>query len=456
MNFSILIIDDEPGQLESLKSFLARRGYEVFTAETGETGYELAKEHIIDLVLTDYRMPGWDGFAVLQKMKELNPGIDIVVMTAYGTVQNAVEIMKAGAYDYLNKPIDLDELENLVSRVLEKRQLVAENRLLRQQLQEKFSFQSIVSQSKEMEEVLNTAARVAPSKATVLIRGESGTGKELVARAIHYAGPRAQKPFIETNIAALPETLLESELFGHEKGAFTGASQQRIGRFEQADGGTLFIDEVGDIPLSVQAKLLRAVQFGQIERLGGSTPINIDVRIIAATHRDLEEMIRNKEFREDLYYRLNVITVWIPPLRKRKTDIHVLTDHFIRRFSEGNNKNITGISREAFDRLMKHDFPGNIRELENMIERAVVLCRGEVISTQDLPLPVFNETDRAVLDPIHLDEGYEQKMRAFERAMILEALGKTNGNKSAAARLLGITERHLRSRLERLRLNAHG
>jgi DNA-binding NtrC family response regulator len=452
MNFSILIIDDESGQLESLHSFLSRRGYEVFTAQTGETGFELAKEHIIDLVLTDYRMPGWDGYVVLQKMKELNPEIDVVVMTAYGTVQSAVEIMKAGAYDYLNKPIDLDELENLVNRVREKRQLVAENRLLRQQLQEKFSFQSIVSQSKEMEEVLNTAARVAPSKATALIRGESGTGKELVARAIHFAGPRAQKPFIETNIAALPETLLESELFGHEKGAFTGASQQRIGRFEQADGGTLFIDEVGDIPLSVQAKLLRAIQFGQIERLGGSATIDIDVRIIAATHRDLEEMIRNKEFREDLYYRLNVVTIWIPPLRKRRTDIQVLTDHFIRTYAEENGKNVTGITREAFDRLMKYDFPGNIRELENMIERAVVLCREEVISTHDLSLPVRTESEQTVLDPLHLDEGYEEKMQAFERAMILEALGKSNGNKSAAARLLGITERHMRSRLGKLGL----
>jgi DNA-binding NtrC family response regulator len=452
MNFSILIIDDESGQLESLHSFLSRRRYEVFTAQTGETGFELAKEHIIDLVLTDYRMPGWDGYVVLQKMKELNPEIDVVVMTAYGTVQSAVEIMKAGAYDYLNKPIDLDELENLVNRVREKRQLVAENRLLRQQLQEKFSFQSIVSQSKEMEEVLNTAARVAPSKATALIRGESGTGKELVARAIHFAGPRAQKPFIETNIAALPETLLESELFGHEKGAFTGASQQRIGRFEQADGGTLFIDEVGDIPLSVQAKLLRAIQFGQIERLGGSATIDIDVRIIAATHRDLEEMIRNKEFREDLYYRLNVVTIWIPPLRKRRTDIQVLTDHFIRTYAEENGKNVTGITREAFDRLMKYDFPGNIRELENMIERAVVLCREEVISTHDLSLPVRTESEQTVLDPLHLDEGYEEKMQAFERAMILEALGKSNGNKSAAARLLGITERHMRSRLGKLGL----
>jgi DNA-binding NtrC family response regulator len=452
MNFSILIIDDEPEQLEALQSFLSRRGYEVLTAESGEEGLGLAQKNVLDLVITDYRMPGWDGFIVLRKMKEINPEVDIVVMTAYGTIEDAVEIMKAGAYDYLSKPIDLDEFENLLSRVKEKRLLVAENRLLKQQLQEKFTFQSIVSQSKEMEEVLNTAARVAASKATVLIRGESGTGKELVARAIHFAGSRMQKPFVETNIAALPDTLLESELFGHEKGSFTGASQQRIGRFEQADGGTLFIDEVGDVPLHVQAKLLRAVQFGQIERVGGNTPIEIDVRIIAATHRDLEQMIRDKEFREDLYYRLNVVTVWIPPLRKRKTDIHALTDHFIRKFADENRKNIKGITREAFDQLMKYDFPGNIRELENMIERAVVLCRNDFISTKDLSLPVQAEPDGSVLDPLHLEDGYEDKMHAFERAMLQKALEQTNGNKSAAARLLGITERHMRSRLEKVGL----
>ncbi len=450
--FSILIIDDEQAQLVSLESFLKRRGFRVFTATSGPIGFEIARENTIDLVLTDFRMPDWNGLVVLRRMKELNPEIDVVVMTAYGSVNDAVEIMKAGAYDYLTKPIDLDELEHLIQRVREKRLLVAENKLLKEQLQEKFRFQAIISQSGEMEEVLNTAGRVANSKASVLIRGESGTGKELIARAIHFASSRKDKPFVVVNVAALSENLIESELFGHEKGAFTGAIQQRPGRFEQADGGTLFIDEVGDIPLPVQVKLLRAIQFGEIERIGGSKPLKVDVRIIAATHRNLEEMIQNGMFRDDLYYRLNVVTIHIPPLRKRKTDIPILVDHFIKKYAQENQREIKGITREALDQLMKYEFPGNVRELENIIERAVVLARGEYITTRDLPSQLQTISEKFILDPYHLEEGYEEKMKAFEREMILEALKRTEGNKSAAARLLGITERHLRSRLQRLGL----
>jgi DNA-binding NtrC family response regulator len=301
-----------------------------------------------------------------------------------------------------------------------------------------------------MEEVLNTAGRVAPSKSTVLIRGESGTGKELIARAIHFASPRKDKSFIVINVASLPETIMESELFGHEKGAFTGATQQRIGRFEQADGGTLFIDEVGDIPLSVQVKLLRAIQFGHIERVGGNKPLSVDVRIVAATHRNLEEMIKQEKFRDDLYYRLNVITINIPSLNRRKTDIPVLTDYFIKKHAQDNNKVLNGISREALDQLMKHDFSGNVRELENMIEHAVVLCRGDYITLQDLPSHLQTFPEKSLLDPYHLEPCYEDKMRAFEKEMIQEALKRSDGNQSAAARLLSITERHLRSRLEKL------
>jgi two-component system NtrC family response regulator len=384
-DFGILIIDDEPSQLQSLKSFLARRGYRVFTAESGPEGYRIASAETVDLVLTDFRMPDWDGLTVVKKMKELNPEMDVVVVTAYGKLEEAVEIMKAGAYDYLTKPIDLDELENLIGRVEEKHHLIRENRLLREQLQERFRFEAIISQSGEMEEVLNTAARVASSRATVLIRGESGTGKELVARAIHFASPRKNRPFVVVNVAALAETLVESELFGHEKGAFTGAVTRRIGRFEEAHGGTLFIDEVGDIPPPVQVKLLRAIQSGEIQRLGSNETRKVDVRIIAATHRDLEEMIHRGEFREDLYYRLNVVSIWIPPLRRRKADIPVLVEHFIRKYARENRKDVKGITREALDRLMKYSFPGNVRELENMIERAVVLTRQEFITLDDLP-----------------------------------------------------------------------
>lgn len=449
---TILLIDDENPQLQSLKSFLSRRGYEVFTTTKGQEGYQIAQRNIVDLVITDSRMPEWSGFTVLKRIKDLNPDIDVVMMTAYGTVQDAVQIMKAGAYDYLSKPVDLDELDNLVKRVQEKRQLVAENRILKQQLQQKFNFDGIFYQSSAMEEVINLVARVAPSKTTVLVLGESGTGKELIARTIHYASPRKDKPCVVVNVAALSESLLESELFGHERGAFTGANQQRIGCFEQADGGTLFIDEVGDIPLPIQAKLLRAIQFGQIQRLGGNKTINVDVRIVAATNRDIEEMVKNGEFREDLYYRLNVVTIRLPALRRRKTDIPLLVEKFIEKFSRENQKRIKGITREALDQLMKYDFRGNVRELENIIERAVVLCRTEYITQEDLPAQMHIISERDILDPHYLNNGYKKKMMAFESTMILEAVKLCNGNQSAAARLLNITERHLRSRMEKLGL----
>jgi len=451
-NFTILIIDDEETQLQSLKTFLGKRSYNVLTAGEGETGLKAAEGNVVDIVLTDFKMPGWDGLTVLKKLKELNPEIDVVVMTAYGTVESAVNLMKAGAFDYLIKPIDLDELENVLQKIKERRHLISENKMLREQLHDKFRFESIISKSTAMESVLSTAARVAQTKSTVLIRGESGTGKELIAKAIHFASPRKDKPFITVNVASLSENLLESELFGHEKGSFTGAINQHIGRFEEANEGTIFIDEVGDIPLSVQVKLLRAIQFGEIQKIGSNSTIKTDVRIIAATHRNLEEMIKENEFREDLFYRLNVVSINLPPLRQRKDDIPILTDHFIKKFADEINKNIKGITKEALDYLIKYNFPGNIRELENLIERAIVLTRDEYISKNDLTLPTKDKADSRAFDPYNLDYNYETKMKIFESAMIQEALSRTNGNQSAAARLLEITERHLRSRLERLDL----
>ena len=448
--FSLLIIDDEEPQLQSLKSFLTKRGYIVYTANNGEEGYKIAGSNLIDIVLTDFNMPGWNGLLVLQKIKELNPEIDIVVMTAFGTIESAVNLMKNGAFDYLTKPIDLDELENILGKIKERKLLIGENKLLRAQLQDKFRFEQIISQSNLMETVLNTAGRVANSRATVLVRGESGTGKELIAKAIHFASPRKDKPFITVNVASLSENLLESELFGHEKGSFTGAINQRIGRFEEADGGTIFIDEVGDIPLSVQVKLLRVIQFGDVQKIGSSNLIHTDVRIIAATHRNLEEMIKNGEFREDLFYRLNVVEIALPSLRQRKEDVSILADHFIKKYAKENQKEIKGISREALDQLLKYNFPGNVRELENLIERAVVMTRNEFIAMEDLPiLTNMKEIDKK-LNPYNFDDGYEEKIKSFERTMIQEALNRTNGNKSAAARILGISERHLRSRLERI------
>ncbi len=449
---SVLIIDDEEAQRDSISSFLKRRNYAVHTASDGEKGVEQARSNMVDVVLTDFRMPGLNGLEVLQKVKEINPEIDVVVITAYGSVQDAVDIMKTGAYDYLTKPIDLDELENLLDRIQEKRGLQSENKLLKQQLQEKFKFESIISQSKEMEEVLSTVSRVANSKATVLIRGESGTGKELIAKALHFTSNRKDKPFITVNIAALSENLLESELFGHEKGSFTGATNHRIGKFELADGGTIFIDEIGEIPSTLQVKLLRVLQFGEIERVGGEKSKKIDVRIIGATHRNLEEMIAKGEFREDLYYRINVVPVWIAPLRKRKTDIPILVDHFINKYSLENQKELAGITKEALDKLIKYEYPGNIRELENVIEHAVVLTRTEYITLKDLPAGIRPVTEKGILDPCDLKDSYEIKMNAFEKEMLLEALKQAESNQSAAARMLGISERHIRSRLERLGL----
>jgi DNA-binding NtrC family response regulator len=446
---SVLIIDDEEVQRESIGSYLKRREYDIHTSENGEKGIDYVLKNVVDIVLTDFRMPGLSGLDVLKKIKEINPDIDVVIITAFGNVQDAVDLMKLGAYDYLTKPVDLDELDSILERLKEKRYLQSENKMLKQQLEEKYRFDSIISQSSEMESALSTVARVANSKATVLVRGESGTGKELIAKAIHYTGVRKDKPFITVNIAALSETLLESELFGHEKGSFTGAFSNKLGKFELADEGTIFIDEIGEIPLPLQVKLLRVLQFGEIEKVGDNTIKKIDVRIITATHRNLEEMIPKGEFREDLYYRINVVQIWLAPLKKRKTDIPLLADHFINKYNKENNKEILGLTKEALDKLMKYDFPGNVRELENIIERAVVLCRGEYITTNDLPVNINQISERGVLDPYNLKDGYESKIQAFEKEMLIEALQVSGGNQSAAARILGISERHFRSRLER-------
>lgn len=449
---SILLIDDEPNQLEALKSYLGRRGHTVYTALNGKLGIDIIKETQIDMVITDFRMPEMNGLEVLKEISVINPDIDVVLVTAYGNVDEAVDIMKSGAYDYLSKPVDLDELTNLIKRVGEKKLLIRENELLKNQLKEKFKVDSIISQSGKMEDVLNLTGRVAGSKAAVLIRGESGTGKELIAKAIHFASKRSEKPFVTVNVAALSENLIESELFGHVKGAFTGASNIRTGRFEEADGGTIFIDEVGDIPLNIQVKLLRAIQFGEIQKLGSSNPINVDIRILAATHRNIEEMIEAGEFREDLYYRLNVVTINAPSLRERKEDIPILIEHFIKKYAKINEKDVEGITSEAFDKLMKYNFPGNVRELENIIERSVILARENMISEDELPLQLEVSYEKSLIDPSDLDHPYEEKMKAYETELIKEALKRTDGNQSAAARLLDISERHLRSRLERIGL----
>jgi len=451
-NHKILIIDDEPAQVQALAGFLKKKGFDVEKANAGLDGLKIVERQTIDLIITDFKMPDIDGIEVLKRAKAINPEIDVIVMTAFGSIESATEAMRAGAIDYLTKPVNLDQLEILIHKALEHRQLVSENRLLREQLTEKFKFDQIISGSEVMEEALNLAGRAAPSKATVLITGESGTGKELIARAIHFASPRKDQPFVAVNCAALTENLLESELFGHEKGAFTGADRLRRGRFELAHRGTLFIDEVGEIPLATQVKLLRVLQEQTFERVGGSETIKVDVRIVAATNRHLEELIEEGRFREDLYYRLNVVRINVPPLRKRKSDIPLLVDYFLKKYAAENNKKMTGISKEAMDLLMKYNYPGNVRELENIIEQSVVLSRSEIITVRDLPMTViggYSESKKT--DPF--GEGtFIERVEAFEKALIEQAMEQAQGVQTQAARILGITERHLRYKLQKYKM----
>jgi len=448
-NFHILLIDDEPAQITSIKSFLKRRDYTVSSANSGPDGINIVKDGNIDLVLTDYRMPEMSGLKVVRSIKEINPELPVVVITAFSDIKDAVQVMKEGAFDYLSKPIQLDELETLVKRTQERNYLISENKLLKEQLIGKFKFDSIVTKSPKMDKILSITGRVAKSNSTVLIRGETGTGKELIAQALHFGSDRQNKPLITVNCAALSENLLESELFGHEKGSFTGASAQRIGRFEQANGGTLFIDEIGDISLQTQVKLLRALQFGEFERIGGTKTLKVDVRVITATNRNLEELIQNGQFRQDLYYRINVIAINLPALRERKEDIPLLIKHFIEKYSKENDKNVTDISKEAFNQLMHYHFPGNIRELENIIESALVMARGEIITINDFTQDVLSSSESTALNPHNFKNSYDEKLEAFESTMINDALELKGGNQSQAAKVLGITERHLRSRMQK-------
>lgn len=446
--YSILIIDDEAAQREILKGFLEKKGFRTLTASSGNEGLAFIDKEQIDIVLSDYKMPDKTGIEVLEEAKRINPEISFVLMTAYGTIENAVKAMRLGAYDYLSKPVDLDELELLIEKIIENKNLKSEVSFLKQQLQEKFKIDSFISSSPKMQEVLSVAARAAESKATVLITGESGSGKEVLAKSIHYISSRKDKPFVAVNVPALPETLLESELFGHEKGAFTGADKARIGRFEMANKGTIFLDEIGDIPMNLQVKLLRVLQEHKIERLGSNESIDIDVRVIAATHQNLEQKIKDGTFREDLFYRLNVISIHIPPLRERKDDVMPLIEHFIKKYAEENGKPKIEISKEAVDYLMKYNYPGNVRELENIIERAVVLSRQNIITVNDLPSNV--KGFKTETDPI-LDENktLNEQVEALEKKLIYDALMRADGNQSLAGRMLGLTERNLRYKMQK-------
>jgi len=447
-NYNILIIDDEKSQRDILQGYLAKKGYNVFTAESGSQGIKTINENLVDIVLSDYKMPEMTGLEILAKVSQINPEISFVIITAYGTVENAVNAMHLGAYDYLSKPVNLDELDLLIARIIEHKNLKSENELLKKQLYERYKLSSFISHSSKMEEVISVAVRVAESKATILITGENGTGKEVLAKSIHFISPRKDGPFVAVNIPALSETLLESELFGHEKGAFTGADKMRKGRFELADKGTIFLDEIGDIPLSIQVKLLRVLQEHQFERVGGTESINIDVRIIAATNHNLANKIKDGSFREDLFYRLNIVSIHIPPLRERKEDILPLIDFFLHKYSQENGKSNIEISKEAIDVLMKYNYPGNVRELENIIERAVVLARTNILATSDLPLTVKEVKYENQLPELGKGTLTEQ-VEALEKRLIYDALKESNGNQTKAGKLLGITERNLRYKLQK-------
>jgi two-component system NtrC family response regulator len=454
-NYSILIIDDEEAQRSVLKGYLEKKDYKIFSASSGIEGIKTVQNNVIDIVLSDFKMPDKTGLEVLEEVKKLNPEISFVILTAYGTIENAVKAIRLGAFDYISKPVDLDELDLMIERIIENRNLKSEIQLLKNQLKDKFKIDSFISQSSKMEEVLSIASRAADSKATVLITGESGTGKEVLAKSIHYVSSRKEKPFIAVNIPALPETLLESELFGHEKGAFTGAEKIKKGRFELAHEGTIFLDEIGDIPINLQVKLLRVLQEHQIERLGSTESININVRIIAATHQNLEQKIKDGSFREDLYYRLNIVSLNIPPLRDRKEDILPLIEHFVGKYSEENSKQKLSLSKEVVDTLIKFNYPGNVRELENVIERAVVLSRGEIITLNDLPNVVKGfKTETEI--PVKEDAALIEQVEELEKKLIYDALSKSNGNQSQAGRLLGLTERNLRYKMQKYGIKKFG
>jgi len=452
---TILIVEDEPKMQRLLELNLADAGYTTRAAGNAENGLKILASDRVDLVLSDVKLPGMSGLEFLQAVKRANAAIPVVMMTAYGTVESAVEAMKDGASDYVLKPFSIEEIKLIIRKELEVRRLHEENRQLREALGQRYQFENIVANSPGMQEVLATVEQVAPTNSTVLLGGESGVGKDMIARAIHQHSRRVSGPFIKINCTAIPENLLESELFGYEKGAFTGAGAAKPGKFELADKGTIFLDEIGDMPGSLQAKLLRVLQEREFERLGGTKTIKVDVRVVAATNQDLRAALEQGTFREDLYYRLNVVPISIPPLREHKEDIPYLVDHFITRFAQSSGKAIEGITPAAMKLLIDFHWPGNIRELENILERAVVMTAGPKIDVGDIRLdigaPNRNQAGAAATDGsavLFLPQG--MTLEQFEDKLIREALQRAGGNKSQAARLLGLSRNALRYRLSKI------
>jgi DNA-binding NtrC family response regulator len=449
MNKRILVVEDEANLLRVLELGLEGAGYAVERASRAEQALSVVERGEVDLVVTDMKLPGMGGLELLRRVRDLDSFLPVIIMTAYGTVETAVEAMKAGASDYLLKPFPLEELAITIDKALELRELRDENRRLREELGRKYHFDNIVGRSPKMQEVFAAVERVAPTKATVLLTGESGIGKDVIARAIHHHSPRRDKAFVKISCSAIPESLMESELFGYEKGAFTGAAGSRPGKFEQADGGTAFLDEIGDVTPAVQVKLLRVLQERELERLGSNKTIQVDVRVIAATNQDLHAAIEEGAFREDLYYRLNVVPITIPPLRERKQDIPLLVEHFLGKYREDMGGRVASVSTPALEKLMGYRWPGNVRELENVMQRAMVLAEGPALEAHDIqldadrrPAPVAPEGVRFLPEGMTLEQ--------HEQELIREALRRTGGNKWQAARLLGLTRSALRYRLKQM------
>jgi two-component system response regulator AtoC len=440
----ILIVDDEESFRHMLSVILIKEGYEVETSSNAEEGLRKAAASTFDQILCDIRMPRMDGLAFLQEIKKTEMEATIIVMSAYGTADIAIEAMKLGAYDYISKPFKPDEIILTLRKAEEREQLRRENQLLRKEVAKEYSFENIVSKNEKMKKIFDVIKKVSHYKSTVLITGESGTGKELVARALHYNSGRSQNPFIAVNCGAIPENLLESELFGHAKGAFTDAIRTKKGLFEEADGGTLFLDEIGDLPGQLQVKLLRVLQDGEIRRIGESKPIHIDVRIVAATVKDLQKEVNEGRFREDLFYRLNVLPLHIPPLRERREDIPLLIHHFIGKYNQAMNKNVADVDHKAMETLMGYKWYGNVRELENTIERAIVLSEKNHIDSDNLPTEIQNFKEDVLIETLP-DEEYSIKKasKSLEINLIQKALRKTKGNHTHAARLLEISHRAL-------------
>jgi len=447
---NILIVDDDPGHLTTLKTITRSWGYAVQTADDGAEAVELVKSELVDLVLMDVRMAKMSGIEALVKISAYNPSIPVIIMTAYSSVESAVEALKTGAYDYLIKPLDFEVLKLTLERAHDHAGLKTENKLLKEQLRADFDTANIIGKSQTMKELMAMLAMAAPSEATVLITGESGTGKELIARSLHLNSPRKDQALVTVNCAALTETLLESELFGHEKGAFTGADRRREGRFMQANKGTIFLDEIGEMSAMMQAKLLRVLQEREIQRVGSDQVLQVDVRIVTATNRDLQTDVADGRFREDLFYRLNVMQLQVPPLRDRRDDIPLLAHYFLEKYAAKNRKSAKGFSPLAMDVLIKYDWPGNVRELENIVERAVILMTGEHVTENQLPINIVQEhpgSGRAVISGISLADG-TRSLEDIEKEAILTTLEASDGNKSETARRLGITRKTLHNKLK--------